>query len=51
MILLYQDGEPRDIPEGCRLDVRVQMPANSVWNVKQKAAEVANDSDQAEQVE
>ncbi|PHM47507.1 hypothetical protein Xekk_04510 [Xenorhabdus sp. KK7.4] len=37
----YQDGEPCDIPEGCRLDVRVQMPANSVWNVKQKAAEVS----------
>ncbi|WP_446470996.1 phage tail fiber protein [Xenorhabdus stockiae] len=32
----YQDGEPCDIPEGCRLDVRVQMPANSVWNVRQK---------------
>ncbi|WP_426577620.1 hypothetical protein ACP179_05850 [Xenorhabdus stockiae] len=31
----YQDGEPCDIPEGCRLDVRVQMPANSVWNMKQ----------------
>ncbi|PHM67683.1 NgrE [Xenorhabdus stockiae] len=47
----YQDGEPCDIPEGCRLDVRVQMPANSVWNVKQKAAEVATDSDQTETVE
>ncbi|PHM37205.1 hypothetical protein [Xenorhabdus innexi] len=34
----YQDGEPCDIPEGCRLDVRVQMPENSVWNLKQKAA-------------
>ncbi|WP_446471379.1 phage tail fiber protein [Xenorhabdus stockiae] len=30
----YQDGEPCDIPEGCRLEVRVQMPADSVWNVK-----------------
>ncbi|WP_340608342.1 hypothetical protein [Xenorhabdus bharatensis] len=47
----YQDGEPCDIPEGCRLDVRVQMPANSVWNVKQKAAEVAIDSVPAELVE
>ncbi|WP_426576783.1 pyocin knob domain-containing protein [Xenorhabdus stockiae] len=36
----YQDGEPCDIPEGCRLDVRVQMPANSVWNVRQKVAGV-----------
>ncbi|PHM36451.1 conserved hypothetical protein [Xenorhabdus innexi] len=34
----YQDGEPCDIPEGCRLDVRVQMPENSVWNLKQKEA-------------
>ncbi|PHM71422.1 pyocin knob domain-containing protein [Xenorhabdus sp. KJ12.1] len=47
----YQDGEPCDIPEGCRLDVRVQMPENSVWNVRQKEAEVATDSDQAELVE
>ncbi|MDC9605606.1 hypothetical protein [Xenorhabdus griffiniae] len=33
--LYYADDEPCDIPEGCRLDVRVQMPANSVWNVRQ----------------
>ncbi|MDX7989148.1 hypothetical protein FE392_17835, partial [Xenorhabdus sp. 12] len=33
----YADGEPCDIPEGCRLDVRVQMPENSVWNLKEKA--------------
>ncbi|WP_228863728.1 hypothetical protein [Xenorhabdus sp. PB30.3] len=36
----YEDGEPCDIPEGCRLDVRVQMPENSVWNLRQR--EVAN---------
>ncbi|MBD2812714.1 hypothetical protein ID853_18000 [Xenorhabdus sp. Vera] len=30
----YADGEPCDIPEGCRLDVRVQMPEDSVWNVR-----------------
>ncbi|WP_456303241.1 phage tail fiber protein [Xenorhabdus doucetiae] len=30
----YADGEPFDIPEGCRLDVRVQMPVDSVWNVR-----------------
>ncbi|PHM51000.1 phage tail fiber protein [Xenorhabdus sp. KK7.4] len=35
----YQDGEPCDIPEGCRLDIRVQMPANSAWNVKQRDVE------------
>ncbi|MDX7989334.1 hypothetical protein FE392_18865 [Xenorhabdus sp. 12] len=33
----YADGEPCDIPEGCRLDVRVQMPEDSVWNVGQEA--------------
>ncbi|MBI6550331.1 hypothetical protein H8A87_16950 [Xenorhabdus sp. VLS] len=32
----YADGEPCDIPEGCRLDVRVQMPADSVWNLREK---------------
>ncbi|CCW31687.1 hypothetical protein XNC3_2710002 [Xenorhabdus nematophila F1] len=30
----YADGEPCDIPEGCRLDVRVQMLADSVWNLR-----------------
>ncbi|CDG18243.1 protein of unknown function [Xenorhabdus doucetiae] len=32
----YTDGEPCDISEGCRLDVRVQMPADSVWNFRHK---------------
>ncbi|PHM42320.1 hypothetical protein [Xenorhabdus szentirmaii] len=35
----YADGEPCDIPEGCRLDVRVQMPEDSVWNVREKIGE------------
>ncbi|PHM40478.1 hypothetical protein [Xenorhabdus szentirmaii] len=35
----YADGEPCDIPEGCRLDVRVQMPEDSVWNQKRVASE------------
>ncbi|WFQ79432.1 hypothetical protein PXH59_18005 [Xenorhabdus sp. SF857] len=30
------DAEPCDIPEGCRLDVRVQMPENSIWNQQQQ---------------
>ncbi|EQB99779.1 putative tail fiber protein [Photorhabdus temperata subsp. temperata M1021] len=34
--VFYKDGEPCDIPEHCRLDVRVQMPEDSVWNVKQR---------------
>ncbi|PHM45866.1 NgrE [Xenorhabdus mauleonii] len=47
----YADGEPCDIPEGCRLDVRVQMPEDSVWNVGQKEAEITTDIDQPKQME
>ncbi|MDE9448426.1 hypothetical protein KKJ04_23745, partial [Xenorhabdus bovienii] len=28
----YTDDEPCDLPAGTRLDVRVQMPEDSVWN-------------------
>ncbi|WP_456243157.1 phage tail fiber protein [Xenorhabdus doucetiae] len=31
---MYADGKPCDIPEGCRLDIRVQMPEDSVWNLR-----------------
>ncbi|PHM38181.1 phage tail fiber protein [Xenorhabdus mauleonii] len=42
--IYYANGEPCDIPEGCRLDVRAQMPADSVWNQRQKvAAETVGD--------
>ncbi|WP_225875358.1 hypothetical protein [Morganella morganii] len=34
--IFYQDGEPCDLPESTRLDVRVEMPQGSVWNVKQR---------------
>ncbi|CDM88960.1 conserved protein of unknown function [Xenorhabdus bovienii] len=34
----YADSEPCDIPEGCRLDVRVQMPESSIWNQRQRKA-------------
>ncbi|GEM_PF-6993207 len=56
--IFYQDGEPCDLPESTRLDVRVEMPQGSVWNVKQRelaeqmereaqeAAEQGVDSDQ-----
>ncbi|MGE1854076.1 hypothetical protein ACMFGU_07840 [Morganella morganii] len=56
--VFYQDGEPCDLPESTRLDVRVEMPQGSVWNVKQRelaeqmereaqeAAEQGVDSDQ-----
>ncbi|MBD2816817.1 hypothetical protein ID850_19300 [Xenorhabdus sp. Flor] len=33
--IFYTDGESCDIPKGCRLDVRVQMPENSIWNQRQ----------------
>ncbi|CAQ83743.1 MULTISPECIES: phage tail fiber protein [Photorhabdus] len=32
--VFYKDGEPCDIPENCRLDVRVQMPEDSSWDLK-----------------
>ncbi|WP_279625376.1 hypothetical protein [Xenorhabdus eapokensis] len=35
----YADGEPCDIPIGTRLDVRVQMPENSIWNQQQRLSE------------
>ncbi|MEM8197755.1 hypothetical protein Q4R31_15300 [Morganella morganii] len=34
--IFYHDGEPCDLPESTRLDVRVEMPQGSVWNVKQR---------------
>ncbi|KAA1190223.1 phage tail protein [Photorhabdus heterorhabditis] len=34
--IFYQDGEPCDIPDYCRLDIRVQMPEDSPWNLRQK---------------
>ncbi|NHB91171.1 tail fiber protein [Photorhabdus cinerea] len=33
--IFYQDGEPCDIPDYCRLDIRVQMPEDSLWNLRQ----------------
>ncbi|ETS29326.1 phage tail protein [Photorhabdus temperata] len=34
--VFYQDGEPCDISEHCRLDIRIQMPEDSLWNLKRK---------------
>ncbi|CDG87183.1 hypothetical protein [Xenorhabdus bovienii] len=31
----YTDDEPCDLPAGTQLDVRVQMPEDSIWNQKQ----------------
>ncbi|NHB89682.1 tail fiber protein [Photorhabdus tasmaniensis] len=33
--IFYQDGEPCDIPDYCRLDIRIQMPEDSPWNLRQ----------------
>ncbi|MDE9462714.1 hypothetical protein KKJ03_15240 [Xenorhabdus bovienii] len=33
----YTDDEPCDLPAGTRLDVRVQMPEDSIWNQKMVA--------------
>ncbi|MGJ0630269.1 phage tail tip fiber protein [Xenorhabdus bovienii] len=34
----YTDDEPCDLPAGTRLDARVQMPEDSIWNQKQALA-------------
>ncbi|MEK9496102.1 phage tail protein [Photorhabdus sp. P32] len=34
--IFYQDGESCDIPDSCRLDIRVQMPEDSHWNLNRK---------------
>ncbi|MDE9519429.1 hypothetical protein KKJ17_17250 [Xenorhabdus bovienii] len=40
----YTDDEACDLPAGTRLDVRVQMPTDSIWNQKQhKSADTAPD--------
>ncbi|MCE2006744.1 phage tail protein [Enterobacter bugandensis] len=38
------DGDPVDIPSDQFVSVRVEMPANSIWNQKQKAIEEATKS-------
>ncbi|VDY33806.1 Uncharacterised protein [Morganella morganii] len=46
--IFYQDGEPCDLPESTRLDVRVEMPQGSVWNVKQRELAEQMEHEQAE---
>ncbi|ETO41245.1 hypothetical protein [Morganella sp. EGD-HP17] len=46
--IFYQDGEPCDLPESTRLDVRVEMPQGSVWNVKQRELAEQMEREQAE---
>ncbi|MGJ7260093.1 hypothetical protein [Morganella morganii] len=49
--IFYQDGEPCDLPESTRLDVRVEMPQGSVWNVKQRELAEQMEREQAEREE
>ncbi|EPU0815423.1 hypothetical protein [Morganella morganii] len=46
--VFYQDGEPCDLPESTRIDVRVEMPQGSVWNVKQQELAEQMEREQAE---
>lgn len=46
--VFYQDGESCDLPEYTRLDVRVEMPQGSVWNVKQRELAEQMEREQAE---
>ncbi|NHB86356.1 hypothetical protein C5471_00950 [Photorhabdus tasmaniensis] len=34
--VFYKDGKSCDIPEHCCLDICVQMPEYSIWDLKQK---------------
>ncbi|MEM8404166.1 hypothetical protein Q4S19_18955, partial [Morganella morganii] len=34
--IFYQEGEPCVLQESTGLDVRVEMPQGSVWNIKQR---------------
>lgn len=38
-----QDGEPVDIPAGRWVDLRVEMPRNSLWNIKQQEVQEARE--------
>ncbi|WP_445446690.1 phage tail fiber protein [Citrobacter freundii] len=38
-----QDGEPVDIPAGRWIDLRVEMPRNSLWNIKQQEVQEARE--------
>lgn len=49
--IFYQDGEPCDLPEYTRLDVRVEMPQGSVWNTKQRELAEQMECEQAEREE
>lgn len=43
-----KDGEPVDIPAGRWVDLRVEMPQNSLWNIKQQEAQEAREKAERE---
>ncbi|CAB5535800.1 Uncharacterised protein [Citrobacter werkmanii] len=43
-----KDGEPVDIPAGRWIDLRVEMPHNSPWNIKQLEAQEAREKAERE---
>ncbi|ECL8230268.1 phage tail protein [Salmonella enterica subsp. enterica serovar Havana] len=43
-----KDGEPVDIPAGRWIDLRVEMPHNSPWNIKQLKAQEAREKAERE---
>lgn len=46
-----KDGEPVDIPAGRWIDLRVEMPHNSPWNIKQLEAQEAREKAERERQE
>ncbi|MGZ0322857.1 phage tail protein [Citrobacter freundii] len=43
-----KDGDPVDIPAGRWIDLRVEMPQNSIWYMKQQEAQEARDKAERE---
>ncbi|MDM3293239.1 phage tail protein, partial [Citrobacter sp. Cc139] len=43
-----KDGDPVDIPAGRWVDLRVEMPHNSIWNIKQLEAQEARENAERE---
>ncbi|HBM8994924.1 TPA: phage tail protein [Citrobacter freundii] len=46
-----RDGEPVDIPAGRWIDLRVEMPHNSLWNIKHQEAQEAREKAECERQE
>ncbi|NBM60248.1 phage tail protein, partial [Proteus sp. G2667] len=42
----YSDGDPIDIPDGRFISVRVQMPEQSIYNVRMREMEEAQKAEE-----